>query len=168
METKKVPFFRRLKSAIVNFDEYIDFSEEKISIAIKYILKLALIITFIITIALMVKIVQDTNNLIISFQNEAPEFGFQNNELIIEGDNTKIVKGDENGYFGLIIDSQKESLSDVDEVGDYQRVIGILKNKIVVRDVEGVEASLTYEQLSANYNLNNINKNSILQFLSRK
>jgi len=52
METKKIPFFIRLKNAIVNFDEYKTFSEEKVSVAIKYILKLTLIFTFIIAIAL--------------------------------------------------------------------------------------------------------------------
>lgn len=166
MKTKKVSIFKRIKDAVINFEEYLNFSEEKVSIAIKYILKLALIFTFIITIALTVKIVQEANNAIESFQNEAPEFNFQNNELIIQGENKKIVEGDENGYFGFIVDSQKENLKDIDEVGDYQRVIGVLKDKIVVRDVEGVEASLTYEQLAQDYDLNNINKNTISEYLS--
>ena len=145
MKTKKVSFFKRIKDAVINFDEYLNFSEEKVSVAIKYIVKLALIFTFIITIALTVKIVQEASNLIISFQNEAPEFSFQNNELVINADNTKIVKGDESGYFGFIVDTQSEELSSIGETGNYQRVIGVLKDKIVIRDVEGVETSITYE-----------------------
>lgn len=166
METKKISFFNRIKDAVINFDKYLGFSEEKLSVAIKYILKLALIFTLIITIALTVKIVQEANNAIASFQNEAPEFNFQNNELIIEGDKQKIIEGDESGYFGVIVDAQNENLSDVGEAADYQRVIGVLKDKLVVKDVEGVETSLTYEELSKNYDLNNINKNTVLQFLS--
>ena len=166
MKTKKVSFFKRAKDAIVNFDEYLSFSEEKLSVAIKYILKLALIFTFIITIALTIKIVQEANNAIVIFQNEAPEFNFQNNELVIQGDNQKIVEGDESGYFGLIVDTQKQNLSDIQETADYQRVVGVLKDKIVIRDVEGVEASLTYEELSKDYDLSSVNKNSIIQFLS--
>jgi len=165
MKTKKTSFFRRIKDAIMNFDEYLSFSEEKLSVAIKYILKLALIFTFVITIAITIKIVQEANDLIVSFQNEAPEFSFQNNELII-GDNQKVVKGDESGYFGFIADTQKENLSDIEETLDYQRVIGVLKDKIVVKDVEGVEASLTYEELSKDYDLSSVNKNTIVQFLS--
>jgi len=165
MKTKKTSFFRRIKDAIMNFDEYLSFSEEKLSVAIKYILKLALIFTFVITIAITIKIVQEANDLIVSFQNEAPEFSFQNNELII-GDNQKVVKGDESGYFGFIADTQKENLSDIEETLDYQRVIGVLKDKIVIRDVEGIETSLTYEELSKDYDLSSINKNSIIQFLS--
>jgi len=165
METKKVSFFKRIKDAVTNFDKYLGFSEEKLSVAIKYILKLALIFTFIITIALTIKIVQEANNIIASFQNNGPEFSFKNNELIIEN-NQKIVEGDESGYFGFIVDSQKEALSDIEETADYQRVIGVLKDKIVVKDVEGVEASLTYEELSKDYDLSSVNKNTIVQFLS--
>lgn len=166
METKKIPFFIRLKNAIVNFDEYKTFSEEKVSIAIKYILKLTLIFTFIIAIALTWKVVQEANILINDFKNECPEFSFQDDTLVIEGDNKKIVKGDESGYFGFIVDSEKEKLSDVEEAGDYQRVIAVLKDKVVIKNVDNIETSSTYKQLGQSYNFNNINKNSILQFLS--
>jgi len=166
MKTKKVSFFKRIRDAVINFDEYLSISEEKLSVAIKYIIKLALIFTFIITIALTVKIVQEANNLIISFQNEAPQFGFRNNELVIEGDNQKIIKGDESGYFGVVVDTQKQVLNDVEETSDYQRIIGFLKDKIVIRDVEGIETSLTYEDLSKDYDLSNVDKNAIIKFIS--
>ena len=168
MKTKKVPFFIRLKNAITNFDEYKNYLEEKISIAIKYILKLVLLFTLIISIALTYKIANETNKLIIDFQNQCPEFSFQNNILTIEGDNKKIIKGDETGYFGVIIDAEKSDSKDVEEISDYQRAIVILKDKIVIKDVENTEMSTTYEQLSHNYNLNNINKETALEFLSRK
>ena len=166
MKTKKVSFFKRVKDAVVNFDEYIKFTEEKLSIAIKYIFKLTLIFTIIITTVLTVKIVQEANNLITNFKNEAPEFSFQDSILVIEGDNQKIVKGDESGYIGFIVDAQKENLSDIEESANYQRVIGLLKDKVVVKDTQGTEVSQTYEQLSTDYNLNTLNKNTILQFLS--
>ena len=165
METKKVTFFKRIKDAIINFDEYIKFSEEKVSIAIKYIFKLVFIFTIITTIALTVKVVKEAKGLITSFENEAPEFSFQNAILEIKDDNKKMVKGDENGYIGFIVDSEKEKLSDVQESANYQRVIGLLKDKVVVKDVEGIEASLTYEEIGAKYDLKNINKNTVLQFL---
>lgn len=168
METKKIPFFVRIKKAIFNFDEYKTFSEEKISFAIKYILKLVLIFTFIIAIALTWKVVQESNILINDFKNECPNFSFQDGILQIEGENKKIVKGDETGYFGFIVDSEKESLKDIEEVGYYQRVVAILKDKIVIKNVDNIETSATYEQLIQNYGLNNINKDSLLQFLSRK
>lgn len=168
METKKMSFFIRVKNAILNFEEYKTFSEEKTSFAIKYILKLVLIFTFIIAIALTWKVVGEANILINNFKNECPEFSFQDNILVIEGDTKKFIKGDESGYFGFIVDSEEESLSNIDESGDYQRVIAVLKDKIVIKNVDNIETSTTYKQLSQNYDLNSIKKDTLLDFLSRK
>lgn len=168
MKTKKVSFFVKLKNAVINFDEYKTFSEEKTSCAIKYILKLVLIFTLILTIALTWKVINEANSLITDFQNEYPKFSFQDNILVVEGDNKKIVKGDETGYFGFIVDTNQENLKDVEESGDYERVIGFLKDKIVIKNVDNAETSMTYEQLSQSYDLSNLNKDTILQFLSRK
>lgn len=166
MEPKKMPFFVKLKKAIFNFDEYMIFLEEKLSKTIKYMLKLALIFTIIISAALTYKIVDEVNKAIIDFKNEAPEFTFQDDTLVIEEENKKIIKGDESGYFGLIIDSEKENLKDIEEANNYQRVISVLKDKIVIKDAEGIESSIAYEQLGKTYDLTNINKENILLFLS--
>lgn len=166
MKTKKTPFFIRLKQAVINFDEYKYFLEEKLSVAIKYILKLVLIFTLIITTALIYKVISVTNSLILNFQNDCPEFSFKNNILTVEGDNKRFVKGDESGYFGIIIDSEKDNLKDIEEIGDYQTVIAVLKDKIIVKNVDGVESNVTYEQLAQNNNLNDINKETILQLTS--
>ncbi len=167
MKTKKMQFFAKLKNAIVNFDEYKNFSEERSSLSMKYVLKLVLIFTLIITIALTWKVINEANKLIIDFQNQFPEFSFKNDVLVLEGDNKKIVKGDEIGYFGFIVDNNQENLNDIEESGDYERVIGILKDKIVIKNADNSE-TITYKQLSKTYDLSNVNKNTILQFLSRK
>ena len=168
MKTKKTPFFIRLKDSIINFDEYKNFLEEKTWVAIKYILKLVFIFTLVVTIGLTYKLTNEVNKIIIDFKNECPEFNFQNNTLILEGDNKRIIKGDETGYFGFIIDDNEENLSAIEEAGDYQRVIAILRDKIIVKSVDNIESSTTYQQLSQSYDLNSINKSSILQFLTRK
>ena len=74
------------------------------------------------------------------------------------------------GYIGFIIDSEKENLNDVDEAGDYQRVIAVLKDKIVIRNVESIESSMTYKDLSQkyNYDFNSINRETVFQILSRR
>ena len=43
MEEKKTLFFKKVKNAIINFDEYQNFSKEKLGTAIKYFLKLMII-----------------------------------------------------------------------------------------------------------------------------
>ena len=48
MKQKKVGLIKRIKKAIIDFDYYKNFAEEKISISIKYIMKLVLILSLIV------------------------------------------------------------------------------------------------------------------------
>ena len=166
MEEKKTPFFIKIKNAVFNFDEYKNFSEEKTSVAIKYFFKLLLMFVLILTIALTCKVVNISNGLILELKNECPEFSFNDYTLQIEGDNKKIVKGDDGGYFGLIIDGEKENLSDIEEASNYQSVIGILNDKIVIKSTDEIESTVTYKQLNEKYDLNNLNRNIVIESLS--
>ena len=85
MEEAKISFFKRVKKAIVKFENYSDFAVEKMSIAIKYLAKLMLIFSLIISIALSYKfstIVNDEEQLQI-MQNQLAENGV-NLEVINE------------------------------------------------------------------------------------
>ena len=166
MKQKKVGFFKRVKKAITNFDEYKIFAEEKVSVSIKYLLKLMFIFVILITIGITIRLTNEANKAIQIFREECPDFKFEDNNLIIESDNKHFIKGDEYGFFGLIIDSENNSLTDVENANEYQRVIAILKDKLVIKSVDNVESSITYEQLSQEYDINNVNKQTILNFLS--
>ena len=166
MKEKKTPFFIKIKNAIFSFDEYSNFSEEKVSLAIKYLLKIVLLFSLIIAIALTIRVINISNELISQFKNECPEFSFKNYVLSIEGDNKKIVKGDDNGYFGIVVDNQSSNLNDVEESKNYQRVVGILKDKVVIKNSDGKEESATYKQLNERYNLSEVNKETLVNYLS--
>ena len=153
---------------MTNFDEYRSFSEEKMKDSVKYFIKLVLLFTLVVTIALTIRVINEVSVVSEGIKNTFPEFSFQNGNLLLEGEQTRIVKGDSSGYFGLIIDSKEESLENINEVGDYQRVIAFLKDKMVVKDTSQLETSMTYEQINNQINLNNINKQSIINFLSRE
>lgn len=55
MEAKKISFFNRVKIAITKFEGYSDFAVEKLSVAIKYYLKIVLILSIILSIAFTYK-----------------------------------------------------------------------------------------------------------------
>lgn len=42
----------------------------------------------------------------------------------------------------------------------------MLKDKVIVKGYDGIESSATYENLSNNYNINNINKSNLTEFFS--
>lgn len=166
MERKKINFFKRVKNAVTNFDEYKNFAEEKLSVAVKYLLKVVLIFTIAITIALSIKIVDETNKAIEIFKQEFPEFKFENNLLIVDEANSQYIRGDESGFFGIIVDSNKDEINNIEEINNYQIVVAVLKNKIVIKNIDNIQNTITYEQISQNYDLTNLNKQSVIDITS--
>lgn len=166
MRQKNMGFFKRVKNAIMNFDEYKNFSEEKLWITIKYILKLVFVFSLVITFLLTYKATEEIDKAIQIYKEECPEFKFENNTLIIDSEKKQFIKGDENGYFGILIDSEKENINEIQETANYQIAVGILKDKIVIRNYEGIESSITYEQISNRYDISGLNKEEILKFIS--
>ena len=167
MKTKTTPFFIKFKRAIFNFDEYQNFYEEKTWTSIKYILKLLLFFALIITIALTTKIIIEGNKTIPEFLNECPDFSFKEYTLQIISENKKIVKGDVQGYFGIIADSQNDNVDNIEEFNDYNILIVFLKDKIVYKDKNGdAKIFATYKRLGQKYELDNINKELISNILT--
>ena len=128
MNKKSPNFFKRLKDAIFNFDEYKTFAEEKISIAIIYSLILMVIFSVIIILSLTYK------------------FAIWKNE-----GNNQFVAG-YNQELGIIINYDAENMDNIPEANDYQMVIGILNNNIVVKsNYLQLENVTTYDTLQSGY-----------------
>ena len=166
MKQKKIGFFRRIKKAIINFDEYKTFAEEKLWTTIKYILKLAVIFTLIVSFFLSYKLDKEINNVLKIYKEECPNFRFENNLLVIDDEKKQFIKGDEAGYFGVIIDSEKENLEQIEQTSNYQILFVALKDKIVIKNYDGVENSITYKQLSTQYDIQRISKEEILNVIT--
>lgn len=168
MKQRKEGFFKRAKNAITNFDKYRNYADDKLSITIKYILKLVLIFAIITTIAITVKI----NNVVINFaqvfKNECPEFKIENNNLVIEAENKEFVSKDESDFFGFVINTEKDSLEGIAEIEGCQTVFAILKDKIILRNSSSMETSITYAQISEENDLSIINKQTIVDFINTK
>ena len=166
MKEKKTPFFIKIKNAIINFDSYKEIVKEKLSDTFKYFFKLMLLFSIIITIVCVWKIYIVSNVLIEEIKTDLPEFSFKDDKLIIKGENKRIVKGDDSGYFGIIVDSKEEKISEVKEVEDYQSRIVFLSDKIVIKDVNGIENEITYKQLNERYDIDSFNNEVLLELLN--
>ncbi len=162
MEQKKIPFFKRLKNAIVNFDEYQNFSQEKLGTAIKYFLKLMLIFSILISVFLTARLYKEIETVKTSFTDECPDFGIENNTLIIDGENKKYEKDFGYEALGLIIDSENTDLTE-EQNGQYQRIIAFYKDKMVMKTLD-TKTSMTYEDISKNQNINGLSKQQILDY----
>mgnify|MGYP000351692272 CR=1 FL=1 len=162
MEQKKIPFFKKLKNAIVNFDEYQNFSQEKLGTAIKYFLKLMLIFSILISAFLTARLYKEIETVKTSFTDECPDFRIENNTLIIDGENKKYEKDFGYEALGLIIDSENTDLTE-EQNGQYQRIIAFYKDKMVMKTLD-TKTSMTYEDISKNQNINGLSKQQILDY----
>ena len=164
MEEKKTLFFKKVKNAIINFDEYQNFSKEKLGTAIKYFLKLMIIFSILISVFLTARLYKEVETLKTSFTNECPDFKIENNILIIDGDNKKYEKDFEYELLGLIIDSESTDLTE-EQTEQYQRVIAFLKDKMVIK-TQDAETRMTYEDISKNQNINGLSKQQMLDYVN--
>lgn len=168
MKQKKENFFKRLKNAVTNFDKYREYADEKVSVAIKYILKLVLIFSIIIAVSLTIRVALELNRVIEAFRESCPDFKIENNILVMQEENNNFTVSDSSNILCLIINSEKQSLTEIEDANNYQTVIGILKDKIVLRNSLNMESSTTYEQLGKSYELSNITKQGILSYITNK
>lgn len=164
MEKTKIPFFVKLKNSIFNFDKYYFFAEESLGRAISYFLKLMLIFAILTSAIATINAVQVTNKGIETFRKEFPEFRLENDNLILEGENKQYIKGDDYGYIQIVVNSEKENLNEVENVNT-ARVIAFLKDKAIIKSIDGTESSITYKQLNQKYNVSTLNKENILEYV---
>lgn len=162
MGEKRTPFLKKIKNAIVNFDEYQNFSKEKISTSIKYFLKLMIIFSILISVFLTIRLYKEVETVRTSFTKECPDFKIENNTLVINGENKKYEKDFEYELLGLIIDSESTDLTE-EQTEQYQRVIAFLKDKMVIK-TQDAETRMTYEDISKNQNINGLSKQQILDY----
>lgn len=162
MEQKKIPFFKRLKNAITNFDEYQKFSQEKLGTAIKYFLKLMLIFSILISGFLTARMYKEIETIKTSFAEECPDFRIEDNTLLIEGENKKYEKDIGYETLGLIVDSENTDLTE-EQNGQYQRIIAFYKDRMVMKTMD-TKTSMTYEDISKNQNINGLSKQQILDY----
>ena len=165
MKQKGTNFFIKLKNAVLNFDEYKTFAEEKVSASIKYLLKLMLIFSVIISMALSYKAVNSLKKVTNVFLKECPEFIFEGDTLVVQGDNKQFITGIDT-FIGVIINSETDNLEDITETNNYERVIAFLKDKIILKETNGIENAISYKTLNESYELNNLSKQSIVNFLT--
>ena len=127
-----------------------------------------LLFTIIVSSVLAYNLVQQTNSIITTFEQEFPEFRVENNLLVLETEN-QFIKGDENGYFGIIMNNQIENLDTIKDDIIYQNTVALLKDKVIIKMTNNTEVKMTYEELkNSGYDSNMLSKQEILNFAKSK
>ena len=136
-ETKnKMSFFKRLKTAIFNLEEYGIFIEEKFSVAVKYMLLIILFISLAMSAIITYEVSIEIKKGLSYIENEFPDFTIENHKLKV---NEYVEAYDEEYGIGLIVDTNPEldrnKIDDYIEKSKQKSSIGliILNDKIIYR-----------------------------------
>ena len=172
MDKIKLGFFRKLKLAVFNLEKYSQFALEKTSESLKYLLKLTLLFSLIISLAITYKTAEFINDSKQRIENELPDFQISNNTLTTASTEPTVLENSELIDYSIIIDSN-ENIED-SKIEEYKKKIELynfgvvyLKNEIIVKNSMTMNNNLeTYSYDDAlkllNDEDNSINKQDLL------
>jgi len=168
MQTKETSFVRKLISSIKDFEEYPQMASKPFNTVIKYLIKLMLVFTFIVTIVSIFEVSKDIQNGIEYFKTQIPDLSFTNNELKV--DSEEKIRIEANNIVGLIIintnDIAEEKIdSYIKEIENYSTGTVFLKDKMILNMGEGT-IQYSYEKLADMYNIGNMTKQDMLKYFT--
>ena len=174
MEEKKLSFLKKLRISIFDFDSYQNLAAEKISRTIGYIALLMVILSVVISLAYTYQfagMISDVRNYISS---EVAEINFKDyNITIVPNNGEEITEIDVNDVINakIIINTQttdeEKIQNSINTINSAENGILILKDRIIIKNsiyANPIEYSI--EDICKEYNINVINKDTVLEMLS--
>lgn len=162
-KNKNINFFKRLKIAIFNLDEYGIFIEEKLSVAIKYIVLIVFFSSIILSIVTTYEISNELKKGLSYFENEFPEFSFDDTTLHL---NRYIEGYDEEFDVKIIADTSNLEKSKIDEYVNKTKDAGValvvLSDKIIYRNYN-TQNEILYKDLDNILPIKDSNKSEIIE-----
>lgn len=163
-EKKKINFFKRLKIAIFNLDEYDVFIEEKLSVAIKYMLLIIIFSSIFLSIITTLGFSKELKKGLDYFKNEFPDFSFDGTTLRLP----EYVEGYDKDYDVKIIADSTENL-DKTKINEYintskeaSTALIVLSDKIIYRNHD-LQNEYSYKYLNSAFNIKDSNKTKIIE-----
>lgn len=164
-KNKKMNFVQRLYKSIIDFDAYSKFSEENLSTAIKYLAKLVLIFSIIVSLTYVISINKKVNEGVKYLSENVEDINITDGKLSYNNNEVSIYEGENNLVPIIIVDTSENP--DIEEhkskVKLYNFGVIILKDKVLV-EVSGVEnvETMSYSELG----IEEMNKDEILQLFN--
>lgn len=164
----KKGFFKKVYYSIFKLEKYGEMSAEGIGRAIKYLLKLALILALIISLGTLYQINQMAKKGVDFIENQVGEFTYKDGNLKLESNEPVIAPSQSFGK--IIIDTNIENEEDIDNYLnsiDGDKGILILKDKVLIKgaSARGV-ISYNYNTIFEGVNIYEINKDQVMSYVN--
>ena len=167
----KEDFFKRIITSIKDFDKYIEFAVERTSSAFKYLLKLILLFSIVVSIAFTYKFVNAINNGMEYFKNEIPEILYSEGELSVESENPIVIENNEEILQYIVIDVKAEEQAQLEyfsKIKNYDNAIVFLKDKMYIKNnMLSEPMGYTYKNIANQYGIGNFNKAELIDYIEK-
>jgi len=169
-KNKKINFLKEAFKSIKDLDKYEDFALKLPRETFKYLLKLILIFTIIITCFYTYKVVNIVNEMYGNFKNIMPEFSYSEGILTADLEEPIIITEYEDILGKIIIDTKTDNVENSkykDEIiSNYQGMI-FLKDKCIISSNSGKEgqAAYKYSEIAKNYNITEFTKKDAINYI---
>lgn len=162
----RLSFFRRMKMSIFDFDKYHIIASEGLGRAMMYLIKLMLLFALVMSAASIIKVSQLLDQGIEYFSSNVPNFYFENNEFVLDSETDVTIENHEYTDFKIIL-TNSETYSE-DEIRDFDGLtVAFTKKHVLLKQQNSTSITTqTYEELGNTIDLNEINKDYIVNMFS--
>ena len=166
-------FFNKLIIAIKDFDKYIDFAASSVVDTMSYIVKLVAIFTIFLTAISLYSVSKQVNKIYKFIDEEISEMTYKDGNLNVLGKSNDALILEDNILDRIIIDTTESKEQQDKYISDIQKFssgIVFLKDKMAIKVANSNSMVITYSysELLENQNINNFNKNDVLDKISGK
>lgn len=165
-KVKKNGFFRKLKNSIFSFDSYQEFATESWKSGILYGLKLVLIVSIILGIAIsIVQVTKTVPELFNYIRNDLPDFNYSEGKLEVKNENKVLVDNDSQIIIADTGDLSEEKTNEHKEkINLYSIGVLVTKDKIYAKSPvnNGEIEEMNISDLLQGYGIDSFNKEELV------
>ena len=174
MKKKKIPFLKKVKINIFDFDRYQDLAAEKTIRTIVYLVLIIFLFSVVIAGTYVIKLYQAIDIIKNYISTQIEEINYENYELNIKPkDELETLEIDLEDIFPfkIIINTQETDEAriqeSVDNLSNEENALLLLKDKIVLKSEISINlVETSYKTISETYTINKIDKNEAINLLS--
>ena len=160
---KQTNFLKEVFKSIKDLDKYEDFALETPKKAFKYLLKLILIFCAIICVFYTYQIVQNMNDMYISFKDKLPEFSYSKGSLELNSEEPIIIEDYKETLGNIVIDING-ILENYEK--DNKTGILLLEDKCIILSNSGMgQVTYKYQDLANGYGITEFTKQDVINYI---
>ncbi len=170
MQNEKIGFFQKIVISIKDFDKYVLFASERMSESLKYLLKLMLMFSVLISIGFTYIFYTTVQKCIAYFNNNIKSVNYTDSEMTVNEDEKIVIENDKFvvQYIEFNTGKTEDSYENDGRVELYNSYIIFLKDKVIIKNpiVDSYTLTFSYKDFESKYNITQFNEKDLINIIT--